>query len=61
MWHNVLYTLLALLLATMALFTKEIVTFIMLSFVLMALFNINHTLKRISKQLEGRRDDSVSS
>lgn len=45
--NNWLYSLYALILGIVALFTGEIVTFIMLGFILIALININTTLKKI--------------
>lgn len=49
-WTNTLY---ALILGIVAFFTGEIVTFIMLGFILMALININTTLKRIYEKNDG--------
>jgi hypothetical protein len=46
---NVLY---AVLLAAVSIFTGEIVTFIMLGFVFMALLNINATLQKILKKMD---------
>ncbi|GEN85238.1 hypothetical protein SLU01_35500 [Sporosarcina luteola] len=48
--NNWMYTLYALLLGIVAFFTGEIVTFIMLGFILIALININTTLKKIIKK-----------
>lgn len=49
---NYLYILYALLLATLAIFTGEIVTFIVLGFVLLALNNILAVLKETSRKLD---------
>lgn len=46
------YAIYGLVLAAISLVTKEVVTFIMLGFVLMALHNIHGTLKRILARLE---------
>lgn len=51
---NWTYTLYALILGIVAFFTGEIVTFIMLGFILMALININTTLKRIYEKNDGK-------
>lgn len=48
--NNWLYTLYALILGIVALFTGEIVTFVMLGFILIALININTTLKKLIKK-----------
>lgn len=48
--NNWMYTLYALLLGIVSFFTGEIVTFIMLGFILIALININTTLKKIIKK-----------
>ena len=48
--NNWMYTLYALVLGIVALFTGEIITFIMLGFILIALININTTLKKIIKK-----------
>ncbi|MEK8127914.1 hypothetical protein WMW72_08385 [Paenibacillus filicis] len=45
---NILY---AVLLAVVSIFTQEIITFIMLGFVFMALLNINTTLQKILEKL----------
>lgn len=42
-----MYTLYALILGIVSFFTGEIITFIMLGFILIALININTTLKKI--------------
>lgn len=47
-----LYTLMALGLGILAFFTGEIVTFVMLGFILMVLNNIHKTLKDIWKRLD---------
>ncbi|MBU5468048.1 hypothetical protein KQI49_14560 [Virgibacillus sp. MSJ-26] len=43
------YTFYAILLAALSIFTGEIVTFLMLGFILLSLNNINFTLKKILK------------
>lgn len=48
--NNWMYTLYALFLGIVSFFTGEIVTFIMLGFILIALININTTLKKIIKK-----------
>ncbi|MBP1913370.1 hypothetical protein J2Z23_000302 [Lederbergia galactosidilyticus] len=50
--NNWLYTLYALVLGVVAFFTGEIVTFIMLGLILIALININNTLKKMVKKDE---------
>ncbi|GKV56316.1 hypothetical protein NCCP2222_22630 [Sporosarcina sp. NCCP-2222] len=45
--NNYMYSLYALILGVVSFFTGEMVTFIMLGFILIALVNINTTLKRI--------------
>lgn len=45
--NNWMYTLYALILGIVSFFTGEIITFIMLGFILIALININTTLKKI--------------
>lgn len=45
--NNSLYGLYALILGVVSFFTGEIITFIMLGFILIALVNINTTLKKI--------------
>lgn len=49
---KILYPLYALILALIAFYTHEIVTFIMLGFILIALNNILFVLKEISKKLD---------
>ncbi len=48
--NNWMYSLYALVLGVFAFFTGEIVTFIMLGFILIALININTTLKQLVKK-----------
>ncbi len=48
---NIIYGLLALVLAVIAIFTHEFVTFLMLGFVVMALVNINNILTKILAQM----------
>ncbi|WP_165602800.1 hypothetical protein [Lederbergia galactosidilytica] len=50
--NNWLYTLYALVLGVVAFFTGEIVTFIMLGLILIALINIHNTLKKMVKKDE---------
>ncbi|ULL19923.1 hypothetical protein DVH26_23155 [Paenibacillus sp. H1-7] len=50
----------AVLLAAVSVFTGEIVTFIMLGFVFMALLNINSTLQKILKKMDSKPDDPAS-
>lgn len=57
MWNNVFYVILAFALGVIAFFTQEIVTFVLLSFVLMALININNTLKKILKEVSRNNDN----
>ena len=45
-----MYSLYALVLGVVSLFTGEIVTFVMLGFILIALININSTLKKMIKK-----------
>ena len=49
---NVLYILYAILLGVLAFITGEIVTFVMLGFILLSLTNIHTTLKKIYLQNE---------
>ncbi|WP_196493744.1 hypothetical protein [Ornithinibacillus caprae] len=44
---NWLYILYAIVLGVVSIFTGEIITFVMLGFILLALVNINSTLKKI--------------
>ncbi|KRF11187.1 hypothetical protein ASG93_16555 [Paenibacillus sp. Soil787] len=48
---NNFYVVYAVILAVVSMFTQEIVTFIMLGFVFMALLNINTTLQKILEKL----------
>jgi membrane protein implicated in regulation of membrane protease activity len=52
--RNWWYGLYALILGVLSLFTGEIVTFIMLGFILLSLVNINTTLKKIYEQRNGQ-------
>ncbi|MBB4826643.1 hypothetical protein HNO89_003924 [Sporosarcina luteola] len=45
--NNWMYSLYALILGVVSFFTGEMVTFIMLGFILIALININNTLKKM--------------
>ncbi|MDY0409639.1 hypothetical protein ACFFIS_05450 [Virgibacillus soli] len=47
-----LYVVYAIILAALSFFTGEIVTFIMLGFILLALININNTLKKLVQHQE---------
>lgn len=47
-----MYSVYALVLGIVAFFTGEIITFVMLSFILIALVNINTTLKKLVKKDE---------
>ena len=47
--NNFLYTMYAVILAALSIFTGEIITFIMLGFILITLQNIHSTLKDILK------------
>lgn len=53
--NNFMYSLYALLLGIIAFFTGEIVTFAMLGFILIALININTTLKKIANKDDDNR------
>ena len=50
--NYLLYSLYALMLGILAFFTGEIVTFIMLGFILIALINTNTTLKKIITKMD---------
>ncbi|WP_018133493.1 hypothetical protein [Effusibacillus pohliae] len=52
-WRYVLY---AIVLAIVACFTREIVTFVMLGFILLALGNIGNTLRQIHQELKRQND-----
>lgn len=49
--RNLLYGFYAVALGALALFTGEIVTFIMLGIILLSLVNINATLKKIHEKI----------
>jgi branched-subunit amino acid transport protein len=53
---NYAYGLYAIVLAVVSIFTREIVTFIMLGFVFMALMNINATLQKLVDKTEKRQE-----
>lgn len=57
--NYLLFTLYAILLAVVAFFTGEIVTFIMLGIILVALQNIHGTLKNILKILKENKSPKV--
>ena len=54
--NNRMYSFFALILGIVSFFTGELVTFIMLSFILIALININTTLKNNSKTDGDKKD-----
>ncbi|MGM8215470.1 hypothetical protein ACLIA0_07825 [Bacillaceae bacterium W0354] len=49
---NYWYTLFAIILGVVAIFTQEVITFIMLGFILIALVNINNTLKKVLEKFD---------
>lgn len=49
---NWLYVIYAIILAALSVFTGEIVTFIMLGFILLTLTNINNNLKKMNEKME---------
>lgn len=55
--NNWLYGMYALILALLAFFTGEIVTFVMLGFILISLNNINTTLKKIAAKANHEKND----
>jgi len=54
---NWLYGLHAVALALLSFFTGEIVTFVMLGFILISLNNINATLKKITAKADNEKND----
>ncbi|WP_192894715.1 hypothetical protein [Neobacillus notoginsengisoli] len=50
------YSFYFLVLGVVSFFTGEIVTFVMLGFILMGLNNINSTLKKIHKSINEKKD-----
>ncbi|WP_274363473.1 hypothetical protein [Paenibacillus thermotolerans] len=54
---NILYVLWAVLLGVVSFFTGEVVTYVMLGFILLALNNIHKVMKEISRKME-RKDGS---
>lgn len=54
LFKNSLNIVYAILLAVVSIFTQEIITFIMLGFVLMALLMIHETLKKILAKLDSK-------
>ncbi|UFU00533.1 hypothetical protein KO561_06215 [Radiobacillus kanasensis] len=50
--NSFFYGLFAVVLAILSLYTGEVVTFLMLGFILISLQNINMTLKKLVKQKE---------
>ncbi len=61
MLHQLLYGFFAVVLAFVSIFTGEIVTYIMLGFILMSLLNINTTLKAILRKMNSAKDTSSNS
>jgi len=59
--HQLLYGFFAVVLAFVSIFTGEIVTYIMLGFILMSLLNINTTLKAILRKMNSAKDTSSNS
>lgn len=64
--NNVFYSVFFIFLGIVALFTGEVITFVMLGFILVALQNINHTLKKLvhkeqesEEYYEYREDEST--
>ena len=57
---TLIYGIYALILGVVAFFTGEIVTFIMLGFILLALTNIVTVLREISRKLDQKNKDSRS-
>lgn len=57
--ENKWYSVYALILGIVSFFTGEIVTFIMLGFILMALININTTLKKNGQHSDGSNNRSL--
>ncbi len=55
--NNLWYSFYFIVLGVVSFFTGEIVTFIMLGFILLALNNINSTLKKIYKQNSGEKQN----
>jgi len=55
--NNWLYGLYAVALALLSFFTGEIVTFVMLGFILISLNNINATLKKIEAKADNEKND----
>ncbi|HHW36437.1 MAG TPA: hypothetical protein GXX18_03975 [Bacillales bacterium] len=53
--NNWLYSLYFVVIGIVSFFTQEIVTFLMLGFVIIALHNINSTLKEISKKINEKQ------
>lgn len=54
--NNWVYSIYALALGVLAFFTGEIVTFVMLGFILLSLNNINTNLKKMSKASNDKID-----
>jgi len=53
--NNWLYSAYALILGIVAVFTREIVTFVMLGFILLSLLNINSTLKKLLEATNSKK------
>ena len=54
--YKIYYLFFAIALAILSYFTGEVVTFIMLGFILMSLNNINSTLKKILERLDRKKE-----
>lgn len=50
--NNILYTIYLVIIGIVAIYTREIVTFVMLGIILISLNNINSTLKEILKSIK---------
>lgn len=50
--NNILYTIYLVIIGIVAVYTREIVTFVMLGIILISLNNINSTLKEILKSIK---------
>ncbi len=58
---ELLYVIYAIILAALSVITGEIVTFIMLGFILLTLTNINNNLKKMNEKMEqGKKIDRNS-
>ncbi len=59
-YNNVMYVLYAIFLACVSVYTGEIITFIMLGFVFMALLNINTTLRKILEKMDKQTNPGMN-